>query len=289
MVRATFSVAVRRQPRQVREEGSDFELHLLACRGQSDRLGFGKFYLIAPRIDLDAAAQGQSGDLIQALLVKLRRSRQQSRHPQTLAARQGRCPRWGRIKLGRSGARSLQRLQEQSGIAQFVFVRRVLQQFQSLGVGGFFIRRMRWKSRRWNVSSSGKNSLSLKASLVSKWWPRHDVAEFMSQNHRQRGFIGKHIEQAAADDDGMADGEGFQGRRQQNAAMNVSLQIDVVGDEQVVDDGCQDLVDFAGGREQADFLEPLDGVLFGLLLPHALGYDRSGVSLGVTLIVHRLR
>jgi len=45
--------------------------------------------------------------------------------------------------------------------------RAILQQFQSLGVGGIFVAGRRLKSRRWKESSSGKNMRSLKASLVS--------------------------------------------------------------------------------------------------------------------------
>jgi len=51
----------------------------------------------------------------------------------------------------------------------------------------------------------------------------------MSQNHSQRGLVRENVEQAAADDDGVTDGEGFQRRSQQNAAANVRLQIDVIG------------------------------------------------------------
>ncbi len=145
------------------------------------------------------------------------------------------------------------------------------------------------KSRRWNDSSSGKNSLSLKASLVSKRMAQHDVAEFVGQHHGQGSFVGKHVEQAAADDDGVADGERLQGRGQQDAAVDVSLQVDVVGDQQIVDDGSQNLVDFSRRSEQADFLQALDGVLFRLPFPHALGHDGSGVGGGFALVLHRLR
>ena len=36
------------------------------------------------------------------------------------------------------------------------------------------------------------------------------------------------------------------------------------------------------------FSKPLDGVLFGLPLPHAFGDDRRGIGPDVTLVVHRL-
>ena len=68
------------------------------------------------------------------------------------------------------------------------------------------------------------------------------------------------------------------GEVSKNAAVNVALQIDVVGDQQIVDDGRQNFVDFAGRREQANFLQAIDGIVFGLLFPHALGHDGSGVG-----------
>ncbi len=67
------------------------------------------------------------------------------------------------------------------------------------------------------------------------------------------------------------------------------LHIDVIGDQQIVDHGLQDLVHFAGRRQQADFLQTLDGVVFGLALPHALGDHGSRVGGHVALIFYGLR
>ena len=111
-----------------------------------------------------------------------------------------------------------------------------------------------------------------------------DVAEFVGQRHRQRTFIGKHVKQAAADHDGVADSEGFQRRSQQNPAADVRNDLKIVGDDQVVDHGLQNLVHIAQGREQADFLQMVERVVFGCALPHALRLNRAGFLGGVGLI-----
>ena len=100
----------------------------------------------------------------------------------------------------------------------------------------------------------------------------------MGQDHGERGFVGQHIEQAATDHDGVPDGERFQRRSEQDAAADVGLQIDVIGDQQIVDHGLKDLVDLAGRGQQTDFLQALDRVIFGLAFPHALGDHGSGVG-----------
>src|ERR1039457_6065186 len=56
-----------------REEGRDFEGHLLGCGGDSDGLGLDQFELIVPRVDLDPAPQRKRCDLVDLLRVELRR------------------------------------------------------------------------------------------------------------------------------------------------------------------------------------------------------------------------
>ena len=112
-----------------------------------------------------------------------------------------------------------------------------------------------------------------------------DVAEFVSQSHRQGSLIGKNVQQATADHDGVADSEGFQRRSQQNAAADVRNNLKIVGDDQVVDHGLQNLVDVAQGREQANFLKMVERVVLRRPLPHALRFDRTGFLGGVGLIL----
>src|SRR5260370_41637107 len=111
----------------------------------------------------------------------------------------------------------------------------------------------------------------------------------MGQNHGQGSFVRKNVEQTATDDNGVADSERLERRRQENAAANVSLQVNVVGDQQIVDHGSQNLVDFAGRRQQSNLLKALDGILLRLLFPHTLGDDGGCIGGGSPLVVHLLR
>ena len=51
----------------------------------------------------------------------------------------------------------------------------------------------------------------------------------------------------------MTDGERFERGRQQNAAMKIALQVDIVGDEKIIDDRGEYLIDLARRRERPIF------------------------------------
>ncbi len=93
----------------------------------------------------------------------------------------------------------------------------------------------------------------------------------MGQNGGQRSFVGQHVQHAAADEDGVSHGEALDRRGQQDAAADFGLNVDVIGDFQVIDDRVEDAVDFTGSGQQAAALQALDDVVFGLTLPGALG------------------
>ena len=57
-------------------------------------------------------------------------------------------------------------------------------------------------------------------------------------------------------------------------------RVDVVGDLKIVDYGLENVVDVAFGREQARAGQPLDDVVFRLLLPYALGLQRRSILRG---------
>ncbi len=109
--------------------------------------------------------------------------------------------------------------------------------------------------------------------------------QFLRQHRGQAGFVRQHVEQAAAQDDGVADGEGFERAGQQNAAVNFRLDVEVVGDFQVVDDRLENLVHFSRGREQAGALQAVENVDFGLVLPFAFGFDGRTILLLVRSLV----
>src|SRR4029077_9210593 len=71
----------RSKPRQPRIERRDFKRHLVTRGSDCDRSRFHHLRFVVPRVDLDAAAQGQRRDLIQFVHVQRRALRGQSRQP----------------------------------------------------------------------------------------------------------------------------------------------------------------------------------------------------------------
>ena len=101
-------------------------------------------------------------------------------------------------------------------------------------------------------------------------------------------FVGQHVNHAAAHHDGVANGERLQRRGQQHAAVHFGLNIEIVGDHHVVDDGLQNLVDLAFGSEQANLLQAIDHVDFGLTFPGTLRFDGRGILRLLALVLHGL-
>ena len=71
--------------------------------------------------------------------------------------------------------------------------------------------------------------------------------------------------------------------------MDVATRVQVIRKQKIVNDRVEDLIDVSGRCKQADLLNPLDGIFFRLLFPHALGYNWGRVSRGVALIFDGLR
>src|ERR1700726_949802 len=87
----------------------------------------------------------------------------------------------------------------------------------------------------------------------------------------------------------MANCEGLERRGKQHAAPDLGLNVEVIGDHHVVDDGLEHLVDLALRRDQADLLQAVNHVDLSLTFPGALGFDGSSVLGFLTLILDRLR
>ena len=104
-----------------------------------------------------------------------------------------------------------------------------------------------------------------------------DVREFLREHRGQAGFVGEHVEKAAAQHDGVADGEHFESSRGQHTAVDFRLNVEIVGDFDVVDDGFENLVDISRRREQAYALQAVENVDLRLVLPFALGFDRRTI------------
>ncbi len=127
---------------------------------------------------------------------------------------------------------------------------------------------------------------SLKAYWLPRLWPSTMCASSCESTSGQAGFVGQDVDQAAADDDRVADAEGFQRRRDQHAGADRTRQFDVVGDLQVVDNGLEDFVEFAFGSEQSGAFQAFENVVFRLLLPFALRGQRRSILRGGRIVFH---
>ena len=81
-----------------------------------------------------------------------------------------------------------------------------------------------------------------------------DVGQFARKHHGEAGFVRKDVHQAAAYYDGTARAESFQRQRQHHAGVHRAWQFNVVGGQQIVDNGLQHLVHVTAGSEQASVL-----------------------------------
>ena len=107
-----------------------------------------------------------------------------------------------------------------------------------------------------------------------------NIGQFLREHGGKAGFVRQHVEQAAADARSC-------GRWRtdssvpvnKNAAVNFRLDVNVVGDFNVVDDGLQNLVHFPWRREQSHTLQAVQHVDFRLVLPFAFRFDRRTILL----------
>src|SRR5581483_7150313 len=114
----------------------------------------------------------------------------------------------------------------------------------------------------------------------------YDMPQFVREYHGQGGLVGQDVQHASADHNGVADGEGLERRGQQNAAAYFRFDVEIVDYFEIVDYGLQDLVDFAGRREQSHLLQPVYRILFRLALPDAGCLDRRRVLSSFALILN---
>ena len=75
-----------------------------------------------------------------------------------------------------------------------------------------------------------------------------NVSQLVRKHHCQGGFVRQYVEQSAAENDGVSYGERLERSGEQNSASNLGLNVQVVGDFEVIHDGFEDLRDLACGR-----------------------------------------
>ena len=164
----------------------------------------------------------------------------------------------------------LQRLQEQAHVVQLLRVRRVLQEFDGLLIGGLFFFRNVLESKVLISGAIVEQHAVVEGKLAAQVVAQHDVRELMSENRGEAGLVGKHVHQPAADHDGVAHAESFQRSSEQDACAHRPWQVNIVGDLQIVHHGLKNPIHFACGGEQASAGQAIDDVVFRLLLPYPL-------------------
>ena len=84
----------------------------------------------------------------------------------------------------------LDRFQEQAGVAELVFVGRVVEQFDGLLVGGFFFAAIASEIHPLEGALIRKEHAVVEGQLGVKVMAEHDVCQFVGQNHGQGRFVG---------------------------------------------------------------------------------------------------
>src|SRR4030088_3474059 len=112
------------------------------------------------------------------------------------------------------------------------------------------------------------------------------MTKLVSNHCGETGLIGQHVDQATAKHNGVAHSEGFEGGGHHDPAANVGIDVQIIGDFQVVDDGFANLVDFALGSTEPDALQAVDDVVFRLAVPGTLSLHGGKVVGVLGFILH---
>src|ERR1700739_1350594 len=89
----------------------------------------------------------------------------------------------------------------------------------------------------------------------------YDVTELGCKSDCQGGFVREHVQQAAADNDGVAYSEGFERRCQEHAAANIWLYVQVISDFALVNHRFEDFIDLAWRSQQSEPLHTIGHVI----------------------------
>ena len=104
----------------------------------------------------------------------------------------------------------LECLEEELRGARLFLVRRIAQEFRPLELRCLFLfwgaRKIKVAKRFFFVESHTVEERELRVHTM----PEHHMAQLVRQNRRETGFIRKHIDQSAAQDDSVAQGERLQ-------------------------------------------------------------------------------
>ena len=85
--------------------------------------------------------------------------------------------------------------QKQSGLAQIVFIGRVLQELQAFGVGRNFVLVIAREIQHEEQNLVGNLQAVIEGVLNIELVAQVDVGEFMREDHGQAGFVGQNVNQ----------------------------------------------------------------------------------------------
>src|ERR1700739_3728004 len=89
----------------------------------------------------------------------------------------------------------------------------------------------------------------------------YDVTELGRKNGCPGVFFREHGREAAADNDGMAYSEGFEGRCQEHAAANIWLYVQVISDFEIVNHRFEAFIALAWRSQQSEPLHTIGHVI----------------------------
>ncbi len=188
-----------------------------------------------------------------------------------------RSPRCALIRLGISFCAILQRGEEKRRVSKLILVRRVVQQLDGFCVGGRFLCGCAPEPKMPESILIIDQQLIEEGKVGVHAMPKNDVSQLMRDNCRQARFVWQNIYQAAAQHDGVAQRKRLQGRGHQYPAANIRLNVQIVGDLQVVHHGFEYLVHFTFRGQQTDTLQTIGYVFFRLPVPRALRLYRCQI------------
>src|SRR2546425_1736397 len=174
----------RGESRHVGEEWRDLERHLLLGREESNRSNLHHLQMIAPRVELDPAAERQCRDLLNALHFQWRRRTGERRQASSLSIPEG----VAQVRLDEAGKLRraiLQCFQEQTGVTEFVLIWGVGQQIHRFLIRSLFICGAASEVQALERIYIGEKETVGECQLGVDAMTKRDMPKLMGQHHSQ--------------------------------------------------------------------------------------------------------
>lgn len=105
---------------------------------------------------------------------------------------------------------ALERLKEEPGGRGLILIGRLAQEFEALLVGGEFLFGRACKAEVAEGFAFVEAQAAEERVLRVHAMPEHDVTKLVRENGGEAGFVWQHVNQSAAQNDRVANGEGFE-------------------------------------------------------------------------------